>query len=109
MYTYNRQKTSTGTPTEKAYFEPGVDFTTLEPLKYKGVRTQASHGTLRLKLKGIGEISAHINGDGYSDVCAIDETDLLFAKSYLQSYCEEENITHNPFDTFADISKHLHP
>jgi 2,3-diketo-5-methylthio-1-phosphopentane phosphatase len=43
-------------------------------------------------------------GDGYSDVCAIDEADVLFAKSYLQSYCEEERIVHIPFNSFADVA-----
>ncbi|MFQ5607797.1 MAG: MtnX-like HAD-IB family phosphatase [Candidatus Zixiibacteriota bacterium] len=42
-------------------------------------------------------------GDGYSDICAIDETDILYAKSDLRRYCESENIPHRPFETFADV------
>lgn len=46
-------------------------------------------------------------GDGYSDICAIAETDILFAKSDLRRYCESKNIPHRPFETFADVSKSL--
>ena len=46
-------------------------------------------------------------GDGYSDLCAIGETNLLFAKSDLRRYCEAENIAHTPFETFADVARAL--
>lgn len=46
-------------------------------------------------------------GDGYSDICAIEEADLLFAKSDLLSYCDDKNIPHKPFETFADIGRAL--
>ncbi len=44
-------------------------------------------------------------GNGYSDICAIAETDLLFATGDLQKYCVAENITHTAFKSFADIGK----
>ena len=47
-------------------------------------------------------------GDGYSDICAISETDILYAKSDLRRYCEKENIPHRPFETFADINRSLY-
>lgn len=67
------------------------------------------------KAARIREITARENfsgkrifiGDGYSDICAIEEADLLFAKSYLQGYCQEENIPHQSFETFADIADSL--
>jgi 2-hydroxy-3-keto-5-methylthiopentenyl-1-phosphate phosphatase len=46
-------------------------------------------------------------GDGYSDICAIAETDALFATGDLQKYCVEENIKHTAFETFADIGRAL--
>ncbi len=46
-------------------------------------------------------------GDGYSDICAIPEADILFAKSDLQKYCLSENIPHTAFETFADIGAAL--
>ncbi len=46
-------------------------------------------------------------GDGYSDICAIAEADLLFAKSDLRKYCSDKNIPHKSFETFADIGRTL--
>ncbi|HSG98752.1 MAG TPA: MtnX-like HAD-IB family phosphatase [candidate division Zixibacteria bacterium] len=46
-------------------------------------------------------------GDGYSDLCAITEAHHLFAKKDLRRYCEAENIPHQPFDSFAEISRRL--
>ncbi len=46
-------------------------------------------------------------GDGYSDICAIAETDMLFATGDLRKYCEAENIEHIAFETFADIGREL--
>ncbi|MCL2247725.1 MAG: MtnX-like HAD-IB family phosphatase [Oscillospiraceae bacterium] len=44
-------------------------------------------------------------GDGLTDRCAIEETDLVFAKDALAKYCDKENIAYIPFSSFDDISK----
>jgi 2,3-diketo-5-methylthio-1-phosphopentane phosphatase len=46
-------------------------------------------------------------GDGLSDVGAIPEVDILFAKKDLRQYCEQQNIPYNGFDTFEDVSREL--
>ncbi|KAI0549866.1 2,3-diketo-5-methylthio-1-phosphopentane phosphatase [Xylaria curta] len=48
-------------------------------------------------------------GDGVSDLPAAREADVLFARRglRLEEYCIENNITHVPFDTFADIQKEI--
>lgn len=46
-------------------------------------------------------------GDGFSDICAIDEANILFAKNDLLKYCQDENIPHLPFDSFDDIGRAL--
>ena len=42
-------------------------------------------------------------GNGYSDRCAVQYADVVFAKDDLLKYCEENNITYYPFDTFDDV------
>lgn len=42
-------------------------------------------------------------GDGLSDLCAIQLADLVFAKGYLRTYCEEKKISYIPFDNFRDV------
>lgn len=42
-------------------------------------------------------------GDGKSDACLAHSADVVFAKDSLIKYCEEQNITHIPFDTFEDV------
>ncbi len=42
-------------------------------------------------------------GDGRSDRCIARSADHVFAKSGLRKYCEDEGITHTPFDSFHDI------
>lgn len=46
-------------------------------------------------------------GDGYSDVCAAHEADILFAKKDLKAYCLEKNIPYTTYDTFADVIREL--
>lgn len=46
-------------------------------------------------------------GDGTSDVEVVPMVDLLFATSYLAEYCTRNKIPFVPFDTFADVRKHL--
>lgn len=46
-------------------------------------------------------------GDGLSDIGALPETDLLFAKKDLGRYCDRRNIPYNAFNTFADVTRAL--
>lgn len=46
-------------------------------------------------------------GDGLSDIGAIPQVDILFAKKDLQQYCERQNIPYNGFDSFDDVSREL--
>jgi 2-hydroxy-3-keto-5-methylthiopentenyl-1-phosphate phosphatase len=46
-------------------------------------------------------------GDGMSDTCAIEQTDLLFAKKDLARYCAQKNIPYTDFDTFLDVARVL--
>ncbi|KAA3634760.1 MAG: hypothetical protein DWP97_06370 [Calditrichaeota bacterium] len=42
-------------------------------------------------------------GDGYSDVCAAKEADILFAKKDLKIFCDEKKIDYFTYKTFDDI------
>jgi 2-hydroxy-3-keto-5-methylthiopentenyl-1-phosphate phosphatase len=44
-------------------------------------------------------------GDGYSDYCAAEHTDIIFAKKELAAYCNEKKLPHYPFSSFFDIYK----
>ncbi|OTB01459.1 hypothetical protein M426DRAFT_323477 [Hypoxylon sp. CI-4A] len=48
-------------------------------------------------------------GDGVSDLPAAREADVLFARRglRLEEYCKEHSIPYIPFDTFADIQRHI--
>jgi 2,3-diketo-5-methylthio-1-phosphopentane phosphatase len=46
-------------------------------------------------------------GDGYSDICAVAQADLLIAKKDLALYCSERGIAYTPFDNFADVAQIL--
>lgn len=46
-------------------------------------------------------------GDGYSDFCGAAHSDIIFAKKYLATYCNENNIPHYPFKTFFDVKRIL--
>jgi 2-hydroxy-3-keto-5-methylthiopentenyl-1-phosphate phosphatase len=46
-------------------------------------------------------------GDGKSDVCALDEADIIFAKDYLADYCREHKIEFLPFNNFSAITEVL--
>jgi len=52
------------------------------------------------------EISVFI-GDGFSDACAVNYADIVFAKKSLASYCWKNNITYHEYQTFGDIIKKL--
>ena len=42
-------------------------------------------------------------GDGKSDACLAHRADVVFAKGSLIDYCQQENIPHYAFKTFADV------
>jgi 2-hydroxy-3-keto-5-methylthiopentenyl-1-phosphate phosphatase len=46
-------------------------------------------------------------GDGLSDICALGETDLLFAKKDLELYCLENNIPYNKYRDFDDVARYM--
>ncbi len=43
-------------------------------------------------------------GDGYSDICAVTQADLLLAKKDLAHYCREKDIAHIPFADFFEVA-----
>jgi len=46
-------------------------------------------------------------GDGRSDFCAAESADLLFAKSTLATYCEQQSIAYISYQNFADVQHAL--
>jgi len=46
-------------------------------------------------------------GDGYTDYCGAEHSDIIFAKSHLAAYCNKNRIPHHPFKTFFDIYRIL--
>jgi 2,3-diketo-5-methylthio-1-phosphopentane phosphatase len=42
-------------------------------------------------------------GDGYSDFCVAEHSDIIFAKNALAAYCNEHKLPHYPFSTFFDV------
>lgn len=42
-------------------------------------------------------------GDGYSDFCGAEHSDIIFAKKNLAAYCNANKLPHYPFKTFFDI------
>ncbi|HEY9164852.1 MAG TPA: MtnX-like HAD-IB family phosphatase [Candidatus Kryptonia bacterium] len=55
-----------------------------------------------LSHSGIDDAIIYI-GNGFSDRCAVKYADVVFAKDELLRYCQENNITYQPFRTFEDI------
>lgn len=46
-------------------------------------------------------------GDGYSDFCAAEHSDIIFAKKNLAKYCNENKLPHYPYNSFFDIISKL--
>lgn len=46
-------------------------------------------------------------GDGYSDRCAAEDADLVFARRGLAAYLTERGVPFEPFDDFFQIAKYL--
>jgi 2,3-diketo-5-methylthio-1-phosphopentane phosphatase len=44
-------------------------------------------------------------GDGYSDFCAAEHSDIIFAKKSLAAYCNTNKIPHYPFKNFFDVKR----
>lgn len=44
-------------------------------------------------------------GDGYSDYCSAEHSDIIFAKKHLAAYCNKERLPHYPFKTFFDVKR----
>lgn len=53
-----------------------------------------------------GTIIVYI-GDGYSDYCAAEHADVIFAKKALAAYCNENRLPHYPFSSFFDVKRLL--
>lgn len=51
---------------------------------------------------GIDDVVIYI-GNGFSDRCAVQYADIIFAKDEFLKYCEGNNITFFPFENFGDI------
>jgi len=58
------------------------------------------------RLRRDGQTAIYI-GDGKSDLCALGEADIVFAKDYLAEYCRRENIAYIPYEELKDIAVHL--
>jgi len=54
------------------------------------------------KLKGDANEIIYI-GDGYSDICACQCADIIFAKEHLLKYCQTQGIPVNPYNSFDNI------
>lgn len=46
-------------------------------------------------------------GDGYSDRCAVDYADIVFAKRQLIQYCRESNISYFEYNSFHDVQSRM--
>jgi 2-hydroxy-3-keto-5-methylthiopentenyl-1-phosphate phosphatase len=49
------------------------------------------------------ELTTVLIGDGRSDQCVANQARYVFAKGSLITYCRETNISHIPFNSFADV------
>lgn len=46
-------------------------------------------------------------GDGLSDVCAIKNADLIFAKKRLAQYCQDNSVEYESFGSFKEITEKI--
>ena len=46
-------------------------------------------------------------GDGLSDICGVSESDIVFAKNALKSYCIKNDVRFYDYNNFQDILKKL--
>lgn len=59
-----------------------------------------------LTRSGEDDIIGYI-GEGFSDQCAAEYADIVFAKDALQRYCQEKNISYYPYGDFNDVVARL--
>lgn len=57
--------------------------------------------------RGANPVRLAFIGDGYSDICAVAQADLLIAKKDLAKYCSERAIAYTPFDNFTEVAQIL--
>ncbi len=89
----------------QARFESGgirVDF----PFQSDCKKCGNCKGYQILTKTGIDDVVVYI-GNGYSDRCAVQYADIIFAKDELLKYCEENNITFFPFENFGGVIQKL--
>lgn len=55
------------------------------------------------RLAGVHGGPVVLIGDGKSDACLARSADIVFAKSSLIRFCEEQGIDHIPFENFGDV------
>jgi 2,3-diketo-5-methylthio-1-phosphopentane phosphatase len=55
---------------------------------------------------GEEDIIAYV-GEGFSDRCAVEYADIVFAKDGLQRYCQEKNISHYLYGDFHHVVERL--
>ncbi len=60
------------------------------------------------RLKKPAQTAIYI-GDGRSDVCAVPEADIIFAKGDLAEHCRKENIDFFVFDDFSTVTEAIRP
>jgi 2-hydroxy-3-keto-5-methylthiopentenyl-1-phosphate phosphatase len=53
-----------------------------------------------------GELTIFI-GDGFSDRCALDAADVVFARGDLESLCRDKSVDCLPFADFFDVINHM--
>ncbi|MBN8555750.1 MAG: MtnX-like HAD-IB family phosphatase [Deltaproteobacteria bacterium] len=46
-------------------------------------------------------------GDGHTDICPVQLADLVFAKGFLKTYCDQQGIESVGFDSFWDVRREL--
>ena len=57
-----------------------------------------------LNSSGEEDITIYI-GDGWSDTCAAEHCDIIFAKRSLLKYCENNGLPYYPFKSFRDVQQ----
>jgi 2,3-diketo-5-methylthio-1-phosphopentane phosphatase len=59
------------------------------------------------KARRSGQFTTVFVGDGMSDVCAVCEADIVFAKKDFERYCQAHKIAYNSFSSFFDVAERL--
>jgi 2,3-diketo-5-methylthio-1-phosphopentane phosphatase len=57
---------------------------------------------LLLTLSAEDDVIVYV-GEGFSDTCPARYADIVFAKHRLQQFCQDENISYLPYETFSDV------